>query len=136
MKRIWVNGSFDVLHVGHVRLLEYASSLGDILYVGVDSDERIKKMKGNNRPFNTLEDRILMLESIKYINEVFSFNSNDELKYCLYILNIDIMVVGSDYKNKKVIGSELVNNVKFFNRLEKYSTTNILNYEKNISNRR
>jgi len=63
--KVWVNGTFDVLHIGHIRLLEFAHKYGK-LRVGVDTDERVKSFKGDSRPFNTLEDRIRFLESIKY----------------------------------------------------------------------
>ena len=78
MKKIWVNGSFDVLHIGHIRLLEYASNYGNVT-VGVDTDERIKEYKGEMRPFNSLQDRIDFLLSIKYVTSVVSFGTNDEL---------------------------------------------------------
>ena len=71
MKKIFVNGCFDILHRGHIELFKYAKSLGDILFVGIDTDERVKKAKGNERPFNNQDDRKYLLESIKYIDEVF-----------------------------------------------------------------
>jgi cytidyltransferase-like protein len=60
VKKVWVNGSFDILHVGHIRQLEYAASLGSVR-VGIDTDERIKEKKGKDRPYNTLKDRIEFL---------------------------------------------------------------------------
>jgi len=72
--KVFVNGTFDVLHYGHLKLLESARELGDILYVAIDTDERIKEKKGDNRPFHNLIERKEMLESIKYVNKVFSFN--------------------------------------------------------------
>jgi len=56
MKKVWVNGTFDVLHAGHLKMLEYAKSLG-VLVVGIDSDKRVKELKGESRPFNNVEDR-------------------------------------------------------------------------------
>ena len=78
VKKVWVNGSFDILHVGHLRLLEYASLFGEVR-VGVDTDERIKEKKGSNRPFNTLEDRVEFLYGIKYVTDVVTFGSDEEL---------------------------------------------------------
>ena len=69
-KIIWTNGCFDVLHRGHIELFKYAKSLGTKLYVGIDSDEKIKKDKGNSRPINSVKDRKFILESIKYIEKV------------------------------------------------------------------
>ena len=76
--KVWVNGSFDILHIGHMRLLEYASELGDV-YVGVDTDERIKQLKGDNRPFNNLSERMEFLRGIRYVKDVVSFDSDEEL---------------------------------------------------------
>jgi D-beta-D-heptose 7-phosphate kinase/D-beta-D-heptose 1-phosphate adenosyltransferase len=128
--KVWVNGTFDVLHIGHVRLLEYASSLGS-LRVGIDSDERVKELKGDDRPFNTLQDRIEMLLSLKYVNDVKSFDSSDEMINLIKEWEPDYMIVGSDYKNKPVIGSEFAKNLLFFDRLEKHSTSKILSYDSN-----
>ena len=69
--KIWTNGCFDILHRGHIEMFRYAKSLGDELVVGVDSDEKVKLDKGEDRPINNLQDRILMLQSIKYIDKVY-----------------------------------------------------------------
>jgi len=126
--KVWVNGTFDVLHIGHVRLLEYASSLGS-LRIGIDSDKRVKELKGEDRPFNTLQDRIEMLLSLKYVNDVKSFDSREEMINLIKEWEPDYMIVGSDYKNKPVIGSEFTKNLLFFDRLEKHSTSKILSYD-------
>lgn len=126
--KVWVNGTFDVLHIGHVRLLEYASSLGS-LRIGIDSDKRVKELKGEDRPFNTLQDRIEMLLSLKYVNDVKSFDSREEMINLIKAWEPDYMIVGSDYKNKPVIGSEFTKNLLFFDRLEKHSTSKILSYD-------
>ena len=125
-KVIWTNGCFDVLHRGHIELFKYAKSLGNYLVVGIDTDERVRASKGDSRPFNNLEDRVAMLESIKYIDEIRVFDHDDELDTQVLLSDAEIMVVGSDYKNKKVIGSRHVQEVKFFDRIEGYSTTKIL----------
>jgi D-beta-D-heptose 7-phosphate kinase / D-beta-D-heptose 1-phosphate adenosyltransferase len=125
MKRVWVNGSFDILHVGHIRLLKYASSLGH-LKVGLDSDNRISSRKGLDRPINKLEDRIEMIESLKYVNEISTFDSEIELKNLIREWEPDIMVVGDDYIDKTVYGKEFVNEIIFFEKIPNYSTTNIL----------
>lgn len=132
--KVWVNGSFDILHIGHLRLLEFASQYGSVR-VGVDSDRRIKEKKGPRRPFNTLEDRVSFLSSIKYVDSVVTFDSDDELRQRIKEYETDIMVIGNDYKSKPVIGVEYANNIIFFPKIEQYSTTAILQYEKDISNR-
>lgn len=131
--RIWMNGCFDILHHGHFRMIEYAASLGTLV-IGVDTDERIKKMKGMDRPYHTLEQRIFNLLSIKGVYTVVSFNSDDELIRQIQLIEPDIFVIGSDYKDKPIIGSEYVKEIRYFNRLDNFSTTDILNYEHN-SNR-
>ena len=126
MSIIWVNGCFDVIHRGHIELFKYAKSLGDILVVGIDNDQRVSSSKGESRPINCLDDRMELLKSIKYIDNVVSFGSDEELDRQVLLSSADIMVVGSDYKNKKVIGSRHVKDVRFFNRIIGYSTTKIL----------
>ena len=125
--KVWVNGTFDVLHVGHITLLEYASSLGT-LRVGIDTDKRVKELKGQDRPFNTQEDRKKMLESLKYVNDVVLFDSREELINCVQEYSPDYMVVGNDYQGNKVFGSEYAKKLIFFEKISKYSTTKILNY--------
>tara|TARA_R110000824_G_scaffold80365_4_gene202111 strand:+ start:6655 stop:7047 length:393 start_codon:yes stop_codon:yes gene_type:complete len=126
MKVVWTNGCFDILHRGHIELFKYAKSLGDYLVVGIDTDERVKSSKGPSRPYNSLEDRIVLLEAINYIDEIRIFDVDCELETQILLSDAKTMVVGSDYKNKKVIGSHLVDEVIFFDRLSDYSTTKIL----------
>jgi len=129
VKKIWTNGCFDILHRGHIELFKYAKSLGDILVVGIDTDEKVKRDKAQNRPFNCLADRIFLLQSIKYIDEIVSFNSRNNLESLISSYEPDILVVGSDWKDKEVVGEEFAKQVVFFERLENYSTTKILNRE-------
>jgi D-beta-D-heptose 7-phosphate kinase/D-beta-D-heptose 1-phosphate adenosyltransferase len=132
VKKIWVNGSFDILHVGHIRLLEYAASLGSVR-VGIDTDERIKEKKGKDRPYNTLKDRIEFLYSIKYIDSVVVFGSNEELVNSIREYSPDLMVIGDDYTYHSIIGIEYIPEVKFFEKIPNKSTTKILNYGKTNS---
>tara|TARA_B100000287_G_scaffold398958_1_gene416810 strand:+ start:209 stop:610 length:402 start_codon:yes stop_codon:yes gene_type:complete len=122
--KIWTNGCFDILHRGHIEMFRYAKSLGDELVVGVDSDEKVKLDKGEDRPINNLQDRILMLQSIKYIDKVIPFDSTDELSDTIKWYRPDIMVIGADWKGKKVIGEIFANKLIFFERVGDYSTTN------------
>jgi D-beta-D-heptose 7-phosphate kinase/D-beta-D-heptose 1-phosphate adenosyltransferase len=126
MRLIFVNGCFDILHRGHIELFKYAKSLGTKLIVAIDSDQRVNQMKGKDRPFNHQEDRKFVLESICYIDEVVIFNDEEELENLTYTYKPDIMVVGSDWKGKKVVGSQHAKQIKFFERIEGYSTTKIL----------
>jgi len=129
MVKVWVNGSFDVLHIGHIKLLEYASTLGSVK-VGIDTDERIKGIKGPNRPFNSLSDRAEFLRSIKYIDSVDIFDTTERLVDLIKQYQPDYMVIGSDYKDKPIVGSEYIKEIVYFDRIKGKSTTNILNYGK------
>lgn len=122
---IWSNGCFDIIHIGHIELLKFASSLGD-LYVGIDSDDRIKKNKGNNRPINSAKTRYEILSSIKFVKNVDVFDSDISLCQLIKKYSIDIIVIGDDYKDKKVIGSDLVKKVIFYPKIPNISTSNIL----------
>jgi D-beta-D-heptose 7-phosphate kinase/D-beta-D-heptose 1-phosphate adenosyltransferase len=132
--KVWVNGTFDVLHRGHIELLRYSNGWGDVR-VGIDSDERIKQLKGENRPVNVFDDRRILLESLKYVNSVVEFGSDQELEDRIKEWGATIMVIGSDYKDKKIIGSHLFEKIIYFDRIENYSSTKIIEHEKNISNR-
>ena len=132
--KIWVNGSFDVLHIGHIRLLEFASKQGEVR-VGIDTDERVKEYKGEGRPFNSLQDRMDFLLSIKYVNSVVSFGTNEELCDRIKEYEPDLMVIGDDYKYKSIIGIEYIPKVMFFPKVGFKSTSKILRHDKDISNR-
>ncbi len=123
--RVWVNGTFDVLHIGHIELLKFASVFGKVR-VGIDTDSRVKQFKGDGRPVNNWGDRKTLMESIRYVYDVVGFSTDDELRQQIKDWETDVMIVGSDYKDKNVIGSELVKEVIFFDRIEGYSTTNTL----------
>jgi len=123
MTRVFVNGTFDILHRGHLALLSYARSLGDEVIVAVDTDKRVKELKGPTRPINSCLDRMVMLQSLKTVDKVFSFSSDEELENLVKTTEPDIMVVGSDWKGKSVIGSMYSAELKFFDRLEDYATS-------------
>lgn len=126
MKTVFVNGTFDVLHRGHLLLFNYAKSFGDYLVVAIDGDDRVKEKKGNSRPINCLSDRIFMLENMKTINEVRTFSSDKDLENLVKYYKPDIMVVGSDWKNNPVIGLQYAKELKFFDRINEYSSTKII----------
>ena len=123
MKHIFVNGTFDILHPGHVQLLNYAKSLGDTLTVGIDSDRRVREKKGYARPVYNVGDRAYMLQNLKAVDYVVIFDSDEELERCIRTVKPDIMVVGSDWKGKSVIGSMYSAELRFFDRIEEYATT-------------
>ena len=126
MITVWVNGCFDILHPGHIELFKVAKSLGDRLIVGVDEDHKVKKDKGNERPINSLYFRKIMLESIKYIDVVLPFGTRGELEDLIELYSPDILLVGGDWKNGDVVGRQFAKQVRFFNRVGNYSTTDII----------
>jgi len=121
--KIIVNGTFDILHRGHLEMLHYAKSLGSYLLVCIDSDERVKQLKGPERPINNQSDRMFMLNSLKCVDYVKIFNTKDELIDLIKLYNPDIMVKGSDWKGKSIVAQEHVKNVIFYDRSNDYSTT-------------
>lgn len=124
MKKILVNGTFDILHLGHLRLLSYAKGFPDsFVYVLIDSDKRVKELKGTNRPINTEYERSTLLFSLKYVDRVDIFDTDNELIDLIKSYAPDIMIKGSDYKNKHVIGADHCKEIIFYDRLEKYSST-------------
>lgn len=129
---VFTNGCFDILHRGHLELFKYAKSLGTELVVGIDSDAKVKLDKGSHRPYNTLKDRMMMLEALEYIDKVYSFDTTEGLELLVKHINPDIMVIGSDWEGKRVVGEQHAKELKFFERIDGYSTTQIL---ENSSNR-
>jgi rfaE bifunctional protein nucleotidyltransferase chain/domain len=121
MKKIFVNGTFDILHEGHLQLLNYAKSLGESLAVAIDSDERVKSLKGEDRPINTQKERANMLINLKAVDDVYIFDTDEELKHLVSIH--DTMVKGGDYRDKPIIGSDVCKELIFFDIIDGYSTT-------------
>ena len=133
MKKIFVNGSFDLLHTGHLNLLFFAKNLGEHLHVAIDSDERIANHKGKDRPFNPLNIRKAIMETLKPVDSVSVFNTETELINIIRDYSPDIMVKGSDWRGKKIIGSEYCGQVIFYERVNDESTTKTI---QNFINRR
>jgi len=125
MTKVVVNGTFDIIHLGHLRLLEYARSLpNSYVLVLADSDRRIKQLKGNDRPINNEYERCSLLFALKSVDRVETFDSDEELIKLIKDFEPDVMVKGSDYRGKPIIGAEYCKEIKFYDRLGNYSTTN------------
>lgn len=120
MPLIFTNGCFDILHRGHLELLSFCKSLGEVV-VGLNSDESIRLLKGKQRPINNQSDRKYFLESLIYVDKVIIFN--DLTPYALIKkIKPDIIVKGGDYNIESVVGNDLCE-VKIFKYVKGYSTT-------------
>ena len=124
-KKVFVNGTFDILHRGHLELLNYAKSLGYV-YVGIDTDDCVKGKKGPTRPIHNQEERKFLLENLKSVDDVIFFSSEPEFEGLIKSLQPDIIIVGSDWKEKSTINSYYDGELIFFDRREDYSTTKTL----------
>jgi D-beta-D-heptose 7-phosphate kinase/D-beta-D-heptose 1-phosphate adenosyltransferase len=107
-------------------MLEYARSLGDHLLVCIDTDTRVKQLKGNDRPINNQTDRAFMLNALRCVDTVWMFADEAELEYILETYQPDIMVKGSDYEHKHIVGEHLCKEIKFYEIVSEYSTTKLI----------
>jgi D-beta-D-heptose 7-phosphate kinase/D-beta-D-heptose 1-phosphate adenosyltransferase len=124
MTKIFVNGTFDIVHLGHIKLLEYARCYpNSFVLVAIDSDIRVKQLKDNNRPINSQYDRLNLLSALKFVDRVEIFNTDQELVDLIKDFKPDVMVKGSDYRDRPIIGAEYCKEIKFYDRVEPYSTT-------------
>ena len=104
---VFTNGCFDIIHVGHVRYLNEARSLGDLLVVGLNSDESVRAIKGINRPIVPQEERAEVLSSLRYVDFVVVFNEPDPYNI-IAALKPDILVKGGDWHIKDIVGRDIV----------------------------
>jgi rfaE bifunctional protein nucleotidyltransferase chain/domain len=129
-KIVFTNGCFDIIHAGHVSYLTKASKLGDILIVGLNSDDSVRKLKGDNRPVNLQNDRAIVLDALKPIDYVAIFEQ-DTPKEIIELLTPDVLVKGGDYNIEDIVGAEHViqngGEVAVIDFIEGKSTTNIIN---------
>jgi D-beta-D-heptose 7-phosphate kinase/D-beta-D-heptose 1-phosphate adenosyltransferase len=123
MKKVFVNGAFDVLHSGHLDLLDFAGMLGGHLLVAIDTDARIEYNKGIGRPFNPLSIRKHIMSMLKPVNSVTVFGSDEELVDIIRQYEPDVMVKGSDWKGKTILGEEYCKEIVFYERTNGQSTT-------------
>ena len=123
MKRVFTNGCFDILHRGHFELLKYCKSLGYVI-VGLNSDASVKRLKGQERPIFSQQDREFMLRSCKYVDEVHIFEEDTPYNL-IKNTNADIIVKGGDYTEDTVVGNDLCQ-VIIFEYIDGYSTTKAL----------
>ena len=126
MKTVIVNGTFDILHPGHIAMLNTARSLGDYLVVCIDTDQRVKELKGDTRPINDQNFRRIMLQNLKAVDVVEFFDDQEDLINLIKLYKPDIMVKGSDWKGKSVVAGQYVKEIFWYDRIEEYSSTDII----------
>ena len=135
-KIVFTNGCFDILHSGHVKYLEQAKGLGDILIIGINSDDSVRKLKGDSRPINTLNDRAYVLSGLTIVDYIIAFDELTPLKLISQVLP-DILVKGGDYKIDEIVGNDFVEKnggiVKTVPYLDGASTTDIINKIKEMT---
>jgi len=128
-KIVFTNGCFDILHKGHLEILSTSASFGDILVVGINTDNSVKRLKGSSRPINDEGFRSLMLASIQYIDTVLLFDEETPLNL-ITILMPDVLVKGGDYTVEQIVGADVVlkngGEVKIVPIVKGYSTTKIV----------
>jgi D-beta-D-heptose 7-phosphate kinase/D-beta-D-heptose 1-phosphate adenosyltransferase len=127
MTTVMVNGTFDVLHPGHIALLNTARSYGDHLVVAIDTDRRVKELKGDKRPINNQIFRRIMLSNLKAVDIVEFFDSKEELIELMKRYQPDVYVKGSDWKHDtKSTAHQYCKEVIYYDRIEEYSSTRII----------
>lgn len=122
---VFTNGCFDIIHVGHIRLLRRCRELGDIVIVGVNSDLSVRRLKGNTRPINKVEDRTEILSAIRYVDFVIVFEEDTPYNLIKQI-EPDFLVKGGDYKEDEVVGREFAKKVVIFPLVKGKSTTSLI----------
>ncbi len=125
MNKVFVNGTFDLLHSGHLHLLKAAKDLGGFVLVAIDSDSRVKQLKGLSRPVRNQQERKQLLKALRYVDKVEIFDSSDELRELIRNYSPDVMIKGSDYRNKPIIGAEYCKAIHFIEKTDDSTTKTI-----------
>ena len=125
---VLANGVFDIIHIGHIELLKFASTLGSVI-VALDSDSRVKENKGHDRPVNSQDKRKKVLEAFRYVDNVLVFSTNDELRAIHINIKPDFLVKGSDWDEEYIRKNDGVlekTKIVIFDRMHEYSKTKII----------
>jgi D-beta-D-heptose 7-phosphate kinase/D-beta-D-heptose 1-phosphate adenosyltransferase len=129
MKIVFTNGCFDVLHIGHIRILRECAARGDYLIIGLNSDKSVKQLKGNSRPINNENDRKEMLEALSFVDEVIIFNETTP-ENLIKQINPNVLIKGGDWPEEKIVCCDFVRSyggeVYSLPLHGTYSTTNII----------
>ena len=126
---VFTNGCFDLLHIGHIRYLNDAKKLGDILFVGINSDASVKQLKGSHRPIQNEHDRAEILVNLKAVDFVSIFDEATPLEL-IRLVHPQVLVKGGDWNIDKIVGADLVQSwggrVYSLNFIDGYSTTRLI----------
>jgi D-beta-D-heptose 7-phosphate kinase/D-beta-D-heptose 1-phosphate adenosyltransferase len=130
---VFTNGCFDLIHSAHIRLLQFSKKQGDILVVGLNSNDSIKRFKGDKRPINDITERCELLKNLGVIDYIIIFN-DDTPFHILELLRPDIMVKGGDYTIEQIIGKDFAKEIILYNYINGISSTNTIAKINNIPN--
>ena len=122
---VFTNGCFDLVHSAHIRLLQFSKKQGDILVVGLNNDESIRRLKGSTRPINNIEERTEFLANLDFIDYIIVFG-DDTPANILELLRPDIIVKGGDYKKENIIGKEYAKEVVLYDFVNGISSSNTI----------
>lgn len=129
-KLVFTNGCFDIIHAGHVYYLTEAKKLGDVLIVGLNTDDSVRRLKGHSRPINDEQDRAVVLNALKPVDYVVLFDEDTPIELIKQV-RPDFLVKGADYERKNIVGADFVESyggrVATIEFVEGKSTTNIIN---------
>jgi D-beta-D-heptose 7-phosphate kinase/D-beta-D-heptose 1-phosphate adenosyltransferase len=125
-KMIFTNGCFDIIHSAHIKLLQFSKKQGEILVVGINSDESVKNLKGDIRPINNINERCELLKSLNIINYIVIFNDSTPLNV-IKLLKPNVIIKGGDYNKEDIVGKEYADDVLIFNYIDGISSTNVIN---------
>jgi len=125
-KIIFTNGCFDILHIGHIKYLEIAKSYGDILILGLNSNDSVQRLKGENRPINSQESRAYILASLEVVDYVVIFEEDTPFDL-IKLIKPDVLVKGGDYEGKEIVGQDIAKELKLVKFINGKSSTNIIN---------
>jgi len=129
-KVVFTNGCFDILHLGHIDYLSKAAELGDVLVVGLNTDDSVRRLKGSSRPIQDEISRAMILSSLRFVDAVVFFGEDTPLEL-IRTVQPDVLVKGADYRPEEIVGYEIVTSkggeISTISYLEGYSTTAIEN---------
>lgn len=128
-KIVFTNGCFDIIHLGHIKYLAQAADLGNILVIGLNTDESVKRIKGNSRPLNDQNARAMVLGSLFFVDAIILFDENTPLELIKKV-KPHTLVKGSDYSENEIVGADVVKScggeIVTIDFVEGYSSSDII----------